>query len=165
MTTFNFAKRLSRTIFLLAGIALFSGSAVGVCTMTDQTIDELKAARKATAKYHSIRDAEADGYFDAGIFVPQMGHHWLNLGLLQDGVFDPSAPELMVYADIGDGRKRLVAVEYAVPITDPNTPPEGFDGDCDHWDVYEGQLWTLHAWLWYPNPDGIFAHLNSRIPE
>ena len=154
----------SCTVTLMLAVAAFSTTAFGTCTLTEQTVEELRLARLGTARYHNILTAEADGFSDAHIFIEQMGHHWLNETLLNDGVFDPGSPELMVYADLGGGQKRLVAVEYAIPITDPNTPPSGFDGDCDHWDVYGGVLWTLHAWIWYPNPDGIFAHLNTRIP-
>ena len=156
-------RTIIRTFLGVAAATILSTTASADCTMTETAVEQLRSARLATARYHNVLIAEADGYGDANIFVEQMGHHWLNAALLGDG-FDPASPELLVYANTAGGGKRLVAVEYAVPITDPSVPPSGFDGDCDHWDVYNGQLWTLHAWLWYPNEDGIFAHLNTRIP-
>ena len=63
------------------------------------------------------------------------------------------------------GDPRLVAVEYAVPTSLAATAPEGFTGDSDHWHRNEEfSLWTLHAWVWYPNPDGVFSELNFRVP-
>ena len=73
-------------------------------------------------------------------------------------------PELLVYANSPSGGLQLVAVEYAVPLSLSTDPPEGFSGDQDVWDVNtEFQLWTLHCWVWYNNPDGIFAEYNSRV--
>jgi hypothetical protein len=61
---------------------------------------------------------------------------------------------------------QLVAVEYAVPTNLAAAPPEGFDGKLDEWDRNDTfGLWTLHAWIWLPNPDGVFADTNSLLPE
>jgi hypothetical protein len=60
---------------------------------------------------------------------------------------------------------KLVAVEYAVPLTLTTTPPEGFAGKADAWFADDRfQLWTLHAWIWRDNPDGIFNPTNRRVP-
>jgi len=94
-----------------------------------------------------------------------MGYHYLK-GAYVDGTFDPAKPQLLVYSpQPGSGRMRLVAVEYAVPIDYDNiVPPEGFDGTYDEWDFNDGAgLWTLHAWVWLQNPDGIFAPFNPRV--
>jgi hypothetical protein len=119
----------------------------------------------ATLKYNDIEKAVADGYADAEIFLPHMGFHYLKSPLL-DAEFDPERPELLVYAqDLCLGRMRLVAVEYAVPLNMASSPPEGFTGDADKWhrDEIHG-LWTLHAWIWFRNPDGVFAEFNPRVP-
>lgn len=61
-------------------------------------------------------------------------------------IFDPAKPELLVYADFGNGQLRLVALEYAVPLALSENAPEGFTGDDDHWHRNETfGLWTLHA--------------------
>jgi hypothetical protein len=42
--------------------------------------------------------------------------------------------------------------------------PEGFTGTDDVWDNNTAfQLWTLHAWIWLANPDGIFAPFNPLL--
>jgi hypothetical protein len=124
---------------------------------------ELARVRAATAKYHDINRAIADGYADINLYVPHMGWHYLNASVL-DSTFNVEKPELLVYANTPDGGLRLVAVEYAVPLNFSQNAPEGFTGNEDVWDVNsQFQLWTLHCWVWYNNPDGIFAEFNPRV--
>lgn len=134
------------------------------CSLSPQTKRELAVARQGTARYHNINNAIADGYIDINLCVPQMGCHYLKPANL-DADFDQAKPEILVYADFGNGHQRLVAVEYAVPTALSATPPEGFTGDDDVWDRNETfGLWTLHAWIWYPNQDGMFTDFNPRVP-
>jgi hypothetical protein len=132
--------------------------------LSQETRRELERAWFATAKYNDIRAAIADGYADINVFVPHMGFHYLKSPL--DAEFNPERPELLVYAqDLCLGRMRLVAVEYAVPLNLSSSPPEGFTGDADVWHRNEQfGLWTLHAWIWLRNPDGVFTELNPRVP-
>lgn len=135
----------------------------GLAKLGNATLVELSRARSATAKYHNIDKALEDGYADANVFEPHMGWHYLNEGLL-DADFDIEKPELLVYAPWPNGELKLVAVEYAVPHTLSADPPEGFTGEDDEWYLEpEFDLWTLHAWVWYNNPDGIFTPFNPRV--
>jgi len=129
----------------------------------DGTLErQLERVRRATTRYHQIRRAIADGYTDINVVIPNMGQHYLRPALL-DAAFDLERPELLVYTS-GD-HPRLVAVEYAVPLDLAPTPPEGFAGDDDRWDRNTTfGLWTLHAWVWRHNPDGVFAPMNTRVP-
>ncbi len=172
-------KRLYRSFTLaavigviLAGCGIFGidGNAApahndGEQGLLPATRREIARARMATARYHNISRAIADGYVDIDVVIPNMGFHYLRPAIL-DETFDIEKPELLVYANIhNDNRPRLVDVEYAVPTSLSETPPEGFTGDSDHWHRQDQfGLWTLHAWVWYPNPDGVFAELNFRVP-
>lgn len=129
-----------------------------------RTMRELLLARAATAKYTNIKNAINDGYADIKVDVPNMGHHYMK-NSLADGNFEIRKPEILVYNKMKDGRFRLVAVEYAVPINlSPNKAPEGFTGKSDVWDRNEGfGLWLLHAWVWHYNPDGVFNPTNPLI--
>jgi len=123
---------------------------------------ELALARSATAKYHNIDKAIADGYGDINVVVQNMGYHYMKPENVSD-TFNPGKPALLVYSkNPVNGKMRLVAVEYAIPNTDPR--PEGFAGDADVWenDTHFG-LWLCHAWVWYNNPDGIFNEFNPRV--
>ena len=127
-------------------------------------IVQLDAVRNATAKFIDVAAAEAAGYHDIGLLVPHMGWHYMKDELV-DGKFDPTQPELLVYADDPCGGKRkLVAVEYAVPLSLSKHAPVGFVGRADEWDANQDfHLWTLHAWVFEFNPDGLFAPFNPRV--
>ena len=123
---------------------------------------ELALAKSSTAKYHDIERALADGYTDLNLYIPNMGWHFLNPAYV-DGNFEIDKPELLVYANKPGGGYRLVAVEYGVPLSFPT--PDGFTGDEDVWSLNAGAgLWTLHAWVWLNNPDGVFHPHNTRVP-
>ena len=126
---------------------------------------QLDQVRDATARFRDVEKAEAAGYADIGLFVPNMGWHYMKDALV-DGRFDPAKPELLVYADDPCGGKRkLVAVEYAVPLSLSKRAPQGFAGRADEWDANQQfQLWTLHAWVFEFNEDGVFAPFNPRLP-
>ena len=125
---------------------------------------ELASARGATARYQDFQKAIRDGYVDIGVVLPNMGRHLLKDGLL-DAIFEAERPELLVYMEDLGGRMKLVAVEYAVPLNLSATPPEGFTGGADQWFSDDRfKLWTLHAWVFKENPDGIFNPTNRRVP-
>jgi hypothetical protein len=126
---------------------------------------QLDQVRDATARYRDVEKAEAAGYHDIGLFVPHMGWHYMKDALV-DGKFDPTKPELLVFADDPCGGKRkLVAVEYAVPLSESKHAPAGFVGRADEWDANQQfQLWTLHAWLFEFNENGVFNPFNPRVP-
>lgn len=43
-------------------------------------------------------------------------------------------------------------------------PPEGFSGDAAEWfSEMRGTVWALNAWIWYGNPDGVFAEANPKV--
>ena len=125
---------------------------------------ELALARAATARYHIVERALADGYIDLGVVLPNMGRHFMKPGLV-DATFEADRPELLVYSADERGALNLVAVEYAIPLALSADAPEGFEGKADSWfDDTRFGLWTLHAWVWRDNPDGIFNPTNRRVP-
>ena len=129
-----------------------------------QTLLELFKVRYATAKYRNIQNALDDQYHDIGVKVENMGHHYMK-DTLVDGKFELTKPEIVVYNKLEDGSFELVAVEYAVPISEtPYKAPKGFTGHADKWDKnLDFKLWLLHAWVWHKNPDGVFNPTNPLI--
>ena len=126
-----------------------------------QTTLELQQARAATARYRNIENALKDGYTNIGVDVENMGHHYMNSSLV-DGTFDIRKPEILVYNGNENDGFELVAVEYAIPLTNPM--PAGFTGSTDVWNGTSGfPLWLLHAWVWAYNPDGVFNPTNSEV--
>jgi hypothetical protein len=127
-----------------------------------ETVWELQQAKIATAKYNNFDNAIDDGYVDINVIVPEMGYHYLKMENLDDK-FEYDKPEILVYNREENGRMKLVAVEYAVPIALSPNAPSGYTGTNDQWAVYQGVLWTLHAWIWEYNPAGVFNPTNPLI--
>ena len=141
----------------------FAAATAAVDNLSPVTNRELALARSATARYHDFARADADGY-EFLHCAPGEGLEYLNVSLL-DCTFDIEHPEALHYIPQGNGL-RLVGVEYVIPIACTATPPEGFTGDDDEWEfMAEGlPIWAMRAALWLPNPEGMFAEHNPRIP-
>lgn len=171
-------KAFRLSLIVVAIGALFAGSvhvtarsapvsAPGANDLSAQMRKELARARAASARFHDIAQAEAEGYVSIDFCEPGEGCHWVNFSLV-DGVFDPEHPEVLLYVQ-GEGNSgwRLVAVEYLVPLAFfSGAPPEGFSGDADTWrEESEAQgLWELTAWIWLNNPNGMFEQHNPKVP-
>lgn len=137
------------------------GNVVNDYGLPRQTVWELQQVRAATARYRNIENATNDGYSNIDVNVENMGHHFMNTNLV-DGTFDIRKPEILVYNGLDSGNPELVAVEYAIPITEPL--PEGFTGSADVWNGNSGfPLWLVHAWVWKYNPDGAFNWTNPDV--
>jgi hypothetical protein len=131
--------------------------------------------RNATAKYHNISVARADGYVDDGfgcVADPDlggMGWHLIRDDLHADPAIDPLKPELLIYEPQKNGGMRLVAVEYEVFQADwanaGNTEPPSLFGRTFEALVFPGldPVYGLHLWLWAPNAAGILEDFNPAI--
>ena len=150
----------------LVALACWSESALAQDKLTPATHRELAAARAATARYHDVAQAEADGYVNINLYEAQEGFHWVNMSFI-DAEFDAAKPEVLLYAPVpGEQRLQLVGVEYLVPIALSATAPAGFAGSSDRWrqDEEGFGMWELAAWIWEHNPNGLFTFLNPRVP-
>ena len=171
-------KRCPLSLFFITVCSLFIGSpsisaqtaeetnASAVQNVNPIAILQLARARRATAKYKEIAQAEADGYVNIDLYETGEGLHYVNFSLV-DGTFDPEHPEVLLYARLPHKNcLELVAVEYVVPLGLSSGPPAGFAGDDDTWrENSEGLgLWELNAWIWLHNPNGVFAFKNPRVP-
>lgn len=129
----------------------------------------LTKVRSATAHYHDVEKAEADGYIQTSPFVPGMGYHYVNPSLVDSEVI-PTEPEALVYQGnpVHEDKRKLGAVEYLIPAESVESQSDldgkfpGVDGDKWHLEE-EIDAWTLHAWVWYPNPEGVFHSHNPRV--
>lgn len=150
----------------------------------------LADARIATAKYATdLARAKRDGYtVTVTRHIPDMGWHFLNPAYTK---FDVTKPAILVYVKRGS-RWQLVAFEWVFPQKPAKKPLPGamygsFGAACHYQDgtfvpavaetdcgekspesgaafgFWHPDLVTLHVWLWYPNPDGIFAGTNPLM--
>lgn len=157
------APRVTRSAHESHGAAPQSTAPLG-----PEVLASLGALRAATARFHSLDAAQAAGY-DTRVTdcmsdptAGGMGVHYADLDRF-DATVDATRPEILVYEPGPHGRPRLVAVEYAVPLTAwREADPPTLYGIPFHVNAAFG-LWVLHAWVWAPNPSGMFADWNPRI--
>lgn len=150
---------------------------------------QLAEARLATQQFALGRTAaRRAGYVPLTPMMPNMGYHVLNPRV---SGFDVTKPPILVYVQ-RDGRWQLGALEW-VFAEKPETPPlpgaeyGAFGAACHYVDgtfvfadaeadcprsspetgkklrFWHPDLVTMHVWLWYPNPDGLFAGTNPLV--
>lgn len=76
---------------------------------------------------------------------------------------------MLLYALLpGHTQLQLVAPEWLIPYTcmpQDGPPPKGFAGGLDVWHNDEPvPFWTVNAWLFLNNPNGLFTLENPRVP-
>lgn len=160
-------------------------SAVDVETLSGLLAD----TRLATAKYVTdLAAAQADGYQVITPMMPDMGVHYLNPAITD---FDPAQPPILVYVPTAQG-PQLGALEWVFPEEPAEPPLPGasygeFAAACHYVDgtfvpteaeedcaptnpetesafsFWHGPLVTMHVWLWFDNPDGLFAGMNPLV--
>jgi hypothetical protein len=157
---------------------------------SDSLAVSVAKARLATAKYvNGLSVARADGYRIITRMIPEMGFHFMNAKITG---FDVTRPPILVYEKRG-ATWQLGAFEWVFP-SKPKTPPlpgaryGSFAAACHYVDgtfvpaasqaacsktapgtgaafgFWHPDLVTLHVWLWYPNPSGLFASMNPLVP-
>jgi hypothetical protein len=89
---------------------------------------EQELARTVAYKYPTVAAAEAAGYKKSTPYVPCIGAHYTNTGLV--ATFDPAAPSEVLYDGTAPDSK-IVGLSYLV-FHKPG-PPEGFTGPNDRW--------------------------------
>ena len=163
-------------VVIVAGIAY---AATGVSDPA--VLRQLAQVRRATAKYHDINAALADGFIPTPHCIESpdgvMGIHYINIDRLMDPEVNILEPEILLYVESGAGLK-LVGVEYWFSIGAPNTtledipqpyPPapvifgRPLEGPMDPHEEGQGPHYDLHAWVWQGNPNGIFAQFNPNV--
>jgi hypothetical protein len=128
------------------------------------TIAEL---RRATARYHNVNAALADGFelveeCEERPGADPVGSVFANLDRLVDGVIDASHPEALFYEPGENGQMNLVGVELVVPadLWTEEDPPEFLGTPFEREDEF---VFGLHIWIWRHNPNGLFAFGNPRV--
>ena len=91
-----------------------------------------------------------------------MGFHWVNPALV-DPVFDPLQPEAVLYAPGPGGQLRLIGLEYIVINTGQPAPQFGTQPFDVGGTPIQAPHWSLHLWLYEPNPSGLFAPFNPNV--
>lgn len=136
----------------------------------------IEEVRDATRRFQDVSMATAEGYgaFLGCVSGPQegaMGIHFVNGGLVEDGVLNAEQPEVLIYEPRNSGRLQFVAVEYLVIAADwdaVNPTPPSLVGQAFHYSFSPNRyglppFYSLHAWAWKRNPHGAFVDWNPKV--
>ncbi len=145
--------------------------------------------REATARYQDLAAAQAEGYQQYTGNLPLLGTRFVNPAIT---AFAYERPAGLIYAKQGE-RWLLAGADYAMTAEQPPSiqPFPGITwrkepATCRYADWHEWESpsregcpathpegaplaswhparWVIRAWVWYPNPAGMFAPANSLL--
>ncbi|MFJ3665723.1 hypothetical protein ACIPSE_04640 [Streptomyces sp. NPDC090106] len=94
-----------------------------------------------------------------------MGYHYFNKANI--GKITPTTPGALLYEDGPDGQRRLIGVEWladaATTATAPTLFGQTFRDARPYGEPLNGNFYTLHAWIYKDNPDGLFGRWNPDV--
>jgi len=152
---------------IIRALAVLVPAALLIAPVTQASSQaSLADVRQATAKFHDLHQTTSAGYirllpcFDLP-GVGGMGQHYVNTGML-DATVNATQPEALVY-EVDGNMLKLVAVEYIIPLDkwQSTAKPRLFGKEFTR--IESLGLWALHAWIWRPNPSGIFENYNPSV--
>ena len=163
--------------------------AMGGGSPTNGLAGDVLTARQATARFASgLAAAKAAGYRVITPMMPDMGYHYMNPSVTG---FNLRRPPILVYEHTPGGW-RLGALEWVFTSKPAHPPLPGarygtFPAACHYVDgtfvpgasqagcasrspktgarflFWHPLLVTLHVWVWYPNPSGIYNSTNPLV--
>jgi hypothetical protein len=149
-------------------------------------VSQLKAEY---GKYEDVNLALADGYVAASKFVPLMGYHFVNPKLT-----DYKKPSVLTYVLDGE-KFKLIAVEYStvdpkvptpfpelkwalsheasahyadgteLPVKNPKEALAENPATKAKFSTWHPNLYSIHAYVFAENPEGLFAELNPLLEK
>jgi hypothetical protein len=160
-----------------------------------QLESELGRARATAARYPTVTEAVADGYFRVTGYVPGIAAHYMKFDIV-DETFEIEQPEMLLY----DGTKpesKIIGLSYYVQLEGTAQPTQGFTGSNDHYHRHLGlcvsgegvigdstttdeecqarggakapgfEGWMSHAWVvpGCESPWGVFAAVNPLLDD
>jgi hypothetical protein len=185
------AAGLSVTLGVVASASVGTHSRHRTAAASSQgaLVSDVAKARAATAQYaNSLPAAKAAGYGIITKMIPNMGYHFMNPKVTG---FDVRKPAILVYEHYR-GTWQLGALEWVFTSMPAKRPLPGaaygvFGAACHYVDgtfvfanaqskcaakspttgaafnFWHPRLITMHFWVWYPNPSGIYMGTNPMV--
>ena len=127
----------------------------------------LAALRRATARYHDVDAAIADGFQQILPCTDHPSEGALGIPYARldrfDATIDLREPEILFYEPQKNGTLHLVGAEPVIPIPlwSGEYPPSMFGREF-HRNEEHG-LFGLHMWIWRHSPAGMFSFWNPAV--
>lgn len=178
-------------VFLLGGCALFGGRP-SMPEVSQESARQVYEIRLATEKYRDIEKAEADGYFRFTGYIPNMGYQFANPKRFsgfdlrrppiliydeRDGRFDLTGVMFVGGLDRSPGSvlpfkgaefmKHPMMCHYQdgtnLNLERAEQCPQEHPLTQAPLVFWHPDLWMMSAWVWYPNPNGLFSLYNPLL--
>jgi len=171
----------ARSVLIVATLAVVAPTLAAAQAHDHGTADAgsssklVQIVRDVTRKYVDVNVATSDGYIPlfgcvSGPDHGAMGIHYINPGLVGDGLINVNYPEAIIYEPTKSGLK-LVGVEYIVDSKtwlDNNPAPPMLEdqafqivGSPNRYGL--AAFFELHVWAWRDNPNGAFVDWNNKV--
>ena len=108
----------------------------------------LATAKAETEKYKDVDLARADGYRQVMGALYGTGAHFVNQQYLDEGGFDLSHPEVLLYDHADDGSLELVGVAYMLPRQSDDESPPTYFGPLAEWHDHDFHRPCLTTRTW-----------------
>ena len=177
MGTSSRSKKLRAAIAAVASLSLLAGASLALANGSDkQDRKDLDRAKKVTARFHNEAAAIDAGYMRTDECVELegaggMGFHYVKPSLM-DGSVSVEQPEILLFEQAPNGKRRLVGLEYLTIDADQDLATDDdrpslfgvdFDGPMPGHGPGMPVHYDLHVWLWKKNPSGMFAVWNPKF--
>ena len=138
----------------------------------------IKIVRDATERFQDVAEAGREGYTlqfgcVSGPDQGAMGLHFVNFDLVSRGIIDPTRPQIVIYEPTGDGRLKLIGVDFLLIASvwdadKTHTGPPQLMGQLFHYWESPNRFglpafYTLHIWAWKENPNGAFVNWHPNV--
>lgn len=177
--------------FLLGGCSSFRGRS-SVPGVSPEAARQVYDIRMATEKYRDIEKAQADGYFRFTGYIPNIGYQFANPKLFsgfdlkrppiliydeRDGRYELTG--VVFIAPINKSPGKVLPFKEAEFMKHPmmchyqdgtnlnlekeEQCPQEHPLTQSALVFWHPELWMMSAWVWYPNPNGLFSLYNPLL--
>jgi len=138
-----------------------AGAAVSFAAL-EETVEQLRRARAATAKYRDVRAAEADGYRAMGPYVAGQGFHYVKRQRGLAAAVDIERPPILLYekAPSAPDGLQLVGISW---LLDAPAGPDGQPATNPFPPALA--VWHKHENICLLPPDGATVDLGLTGPQ
>ena len=184
-----FVRKLGQAAVLGLVLGGLPGSVLAQDVVSGLT-PELEAVKKALVRFEDSGQAALEAYIAIGCFdygdYPAVKEEDASTYLKKSGAvlmvsyvqamsgkLDPNLPAALVYDRPADGPLKLAAAVWMIPARPGVERPKLFGQDFSGPMVEKSTTplvrvdftqFELYAWLWRPNPDGLFKRTNPTLP-
>ena len=161
-------KRLRRDFVRRSALAVAAGLAGCLGSLGPSAEKQVYSHEEKLSRFRDVGTAIDEGYRTTATYV-QSEEGVLGIPFINRNVekLQPTKPQVVLYGLTEEGQYRPFGLKWFVPADDRNSPPtlfgKQFVGPIEGDSALVPKHYALYVWLFYENPDGLFATYNPAI--